>query len=128
MRTCTTHAAFYATEAETLMNVSRLGIQTVAGNASAEAAQMYIRQPALTLPNLQNTLYDQIEASKNGGDVCRRLMPATPSPPPPPAGVKNHRAFRAAACCRRVFTTPPAGVHPVGRHGHLLAPPGRRDV
>lgn len=53
--------AFYATESELLMNVSRLGIQTIAGNASAEAASMYIRQPAATLSSLQNTLYDQLE-------------------------------------------------------------------
>jgi hypothetical protein len=47
--------------AEGLMEVSRLGINTVAGNLTAEPATIYIHQPRATLTQLQTILYDQYE-------------------------------------------------------------------
>lgn len=47
--------------AEGLNEVTRLGIQTVAGNLTAEPASIYIHQPRATLSQLQTVLYDQYE-------------------------------------------------------------------
>jgi hypothetical protein len=47
--------------AEGLMEVSRLGINTVAGNLTAEPSTIYIHQPRATLTQLQTILYDQYE-------------------------------------------------------------------
>ncbi|WIA37270.1 hypothetical protein OEZ86_014213 [Tetradesmus obliquus] len=49
--------------AEGLNEVTRLGIQTVAGNLTAEPASIYIHQPRATLSQLQTVLYDQYEVS-----------------------------------------------------------------
>jgi hypothetical protein len=52
--------------AEGLMEVSRLGINTVAGNLTAEPATIYIHQPRATLTQLQTILYDQYEVRQGG--------------------------------------------------------------
>jgi hypothetical protein len=47
--------------------VSRIGIQNVAGNASVESTSAYIKQPNTTLPQLRRTLYDQYEVGGGWG-------------------------------------------------------------
>jgi hypothetical protein len=75
--------------AEGLMEVSRLGVNTVAGNLTAEPSTIYIHQPRATLTQLQTILYDQYEVrllhffDSSCGDtcavICRCLRIALPA-------------------------------------------------
>jgi hypothetical protein len=56
--------------AEGLMEISRLGIQTVAGNLTAEPSTIYIHQPRATLTQLQTIPYDQYEVKTLPQDTC----------------------------------------------------------
>eukprot|EP00879_Flechtneria_rotunda_P014556 GHRR01015211.1.p1 GENE.GHRR01015211.1~~GHRR01015211.1.p1 ORF type:complete len:664 (+),score=177.73 GHRR01015211.1:545-2536(+) len=58
-------SAWYGAEnmAEGLMEISRFGIQQIASNLTAEATDIYIKQPQSTLSQLQAVLYDQYEVS-----------------------------------------------------------------
>lgn len=60
---CGTVVGFYgaANMAEGLMEISRLGIQQIAGNLTAEPNSIYIKQPKPTLQTLRTILYDQYE-------------------------------------------------------------------
>jgi hypothetical protein len=47
--------------ADGLIEVSRLGVLTLGGNATLEATAAYIKQPGQTLTQLQSVPYDQYE-------------------------------------------------------------------
>eukprot|EP00775_Hariotina_reticulata_P010758 gene10758-10914_t len=67
---------FYGADnmAEGLMEISRVGVLTIAGNSSGEPTAMYIKQPGSTLPSLRMIPFDQYEGDLLGTDPAKRSI------------------------------------------------------
>jgi heme-binding NEAT domain protein len=63
------HAVFYGADnmAEGLMEISRMGVLTIAANSSGESTATYIKQPGSTLHSLRMIPFDQYEV-RQGAD------------------------------------------------------------
>ena len=46
------------------LDISRVGVLSIAGNATLEAHGAYLYQPAAMIGNIQNVLYDQVRNRK----------------------------------------------------------------
>jgi hypothetical protein len=88
-------AVFYAAEnmADGLIEVSRLGVLTLGGNATLEATAAYIKQPGQTLTQLQSVPYDQYEVGLGGGGGG-----AAPPAPAPQFGAAGPFSGRVTVC------------------------------
>jgi hypothetical protein len=83
--------------------------------ACLQATSVYIKQPALTLRDLQTTLYDQLEVGYGRGvEFARRPLERL--------AVVSKRPLLLKCCVW------PTGVHPTGSHGHVLAQAAGRGV